>query len=564
MPGASPATRRSPLAARLLPQRAQLVEAAHGRGDRRAVHLDEVVRPVDDRGVEGERRAVLLGEGLVERQRPLVGEAQLGGGVLHVEVEVAAQELQPPALLVELAGQVPGPVAARRVADRVVRDLPGPLAGGQQPLHRARAREPPLRQPGRAAVAGGEGVPVEVGAHRAVEHVERQRVAVAAGDVEVADVAGLRRVRQHRDDRGDDVVHRDDVDDGVRGRGELRELAAAVGQDQRLRHLEALDPADVRLLERGLDDARPDDARALLASPREVGGPALDDPLAHRLGERVAVGPAQAAGPLGADPDQLVLDPLLARRLGGAGGGEQPGPAVLLLGLLALPGQQVRLPGAVLDGAALAEPPGQLGVQVDVVVDRGLRDAAAAAARDVRRGDVDVVDVLARVPARLVDPGEQVAHPDHVGREALVDGRVERHVARAVHDRVDVGRQRRHVGQVALDDRDPRRHQRLDATRRLHDVGEDRLLEQLGGPVGTAGRPLGPDQDAHPQVRDVGQDEVQQRLADEAGDAGEQDVLPRQTLRDRPLRHARDRAMWVRPVGVGLLWSPGWVWCPRA
>ena len=58
----------------------------------------------------------------------LVGEAQLGGGVLHVEVEVAAQELQPPALLVELAGQVPGPVAARRVADRVVRDLPGPLA----------------------------------------------------------------------------------------------------------------------------------------------------------------------------------------------------------------------------------------------------------------------------------------------------------------------------------------------------------------------------------------------------------------------------------------------------
>ena len=84
---------------------------------------------------------------------------------------------------------------------------------------------------------------------------------------------------------------------------------------------------------------------------------------------------------------------------------------------------------------------------------------------------------------------------------------------------------------------------------RLDDVGEDRLLEQLGGPVGTAGRPLGPDQDAHPQVRDVAQDQVQQRLADEAGDAGEQDVLPRQTLRDRPLRHARDRAMCVPLAG---------------
>ena len=87
---------------------------------------------------------------------------------------------------------------------------------------------------------------------------------------------------------------------------------------------------------------------------------------------------------------------------------------------------------------------------------------------------------------------------------------------------------------------------------RLDDVGEDRLLEQLGGPVGTAGRPLGPDQDAHPQVRDVGQDQVQQRLADEAGDAGEQDVLPRQPLRDRPLRHARDRAMCVPLLGSGV------------
>jgi hypothetical protein len=73
-------------------------------------------------------------------------------------------------------------------------------------------------------------------------------------------------VREHRDDRRDDLVDRDDVDDRVRGRRELRQLAAAVGQDQRLGHLEALDPADVRPLEGGLDDARPDDRGAVVVA----------------------------------------------------------------------------------------------------------------------------------------------------------------------------------------------------------------------------------------------------------------------------------------------------------
>ena len=223
------------------------------------------MRPVDDRGVEGERRAVGLGQRVEDRHRLLVGEAQLGGGVLHVEVQVATQELQPAPLLVQLAGQLAGAVAARRVPDRVVGPLPGLLAGRQQPLHGAGAREPPLGQPRRAAVAGGERVVVEEGAHRVVEDLERQRVAVAAREVEVADLAGLRRVRQDRHDPRDHVVDRDDVDDRVGGGRELRQLAAAVGQDQRLGHLEALDPADVRPLQGGLDDARPDDAGASLA-----------------------------------------------------------------------------------------------------------------------------------------------------------------------------------------------------------------------------------------------------------------------------------------------------------
>jgi hypothetical protein len=78
----------------------------------------------------------------------------------------------------------------------------------------------------------------------------------------------------------------------------------------------------------------------------------------------------------------------------------------------------------------------------------------------------------------LADPVQQLASSLHVGAEALVHGRVEGHVAGAVDDRVQVGRQRRGVVQVALEHADARGHQRLDTPGRLDDVGEDRLLQQ--------------------------------------------------------------------------------------
>ena len=174
-----------------------------------------------------------------------------------------------------------------------------------------------------------------------------------------------------------------------------------------------------------------------------VACPCLDDPLAHRLGERVAVGPAEAARPLGADPDQLVLDPLLARRLGGAGRGEQAGPAVLLLGLLALPGQHVGARGSGARRLALAEPPGQLGrrgrrrgrpVPRGCCRGAGRRRTPWRCARSGCRG-------RSASPRRSGPAGRGC--PTTLVREALVDRRVERHVAGAVHDRVEVGRQRR-------------------------------------------------------------------------------------------------------------------------
>ena len=235
-------------------------------------------------------------------------------------------------------------------------------------------------------------------------------------------------------------------------------------------------------------------------------GPALDDPLAHRLGERVAVGPAEAAGPLGADPDQLVLDPLLAGGLGGAGGGEQAGPAVLLLRLLALLGRAASAPRERSSTARRWPSPQASSVlEVDVVLDRRLGDAAPAPAGDVRRGDVHVVDVPAALPgassirsSRSRTPITLVVNPSSTG------GSNETSPAQCTTASRSVG-SGGYVGQVALDDRDPGRHQRLDAAGGLDDLGEDRLLEQLGDPVRAGGRPLGPDQHRHADVGHLGQ-----------------------------------------------------------
>ena len=179
-----------------------------------------------------------------ERQGLDVGESQLGLGVLPVQVEVAAQELEPSALELELAGELASPVVPRRVGDHVVGHLVGPLARDEQPLDVLGTGEPPLGQPGGAAVAHVERVVVEVVAHDRVEvpgttagSARRTTTWYQRG------LPGLRGLPEDGDDGGDHVVDRHDVDDHVRRGGELGQLAAAVGEDQRLGHLEALDPA---------------------------------------------------------------------------------------------------------------------------------------------------------------------------------------------------------------------------------------------------------------------------------------------------------------------------------
>ncbi len=147
---------------------------------------------------------------------------------------------------------------------------------------------------------------------------------------------------------------------------------------------------------------------------------------------------------------------------------------MLLLGALALGDEHVGAAGPVLDGLALGQPPAQLGLEIGVVWHRALGDAAPAAPGDVRGGDVDVVDVR----SDLADPREQLAGAHDVGAESLVDGRVEGHVAGAVHDRVQVVRQGGRVGEVPLEDAHPGVHHLIEPAAGLDELGEDRLPEQ--------------------------------------------------------------------------------------
>ncbi len=227
--------------------------------------------------------------------------------------------------------------------------------------------------------------------------------------------------------------------DRVRAGRELRQLAAAVGQDHRVGHLEALDPARVRALEGGLDDAGP-----VHRWSAGLGRDLLDDALAEGLGERVDVGPAEAAGALAAGPTFCCRAPRCgaAPRRRRRPRGDRPGRAASrplraawlsigavrdcssIRGVIAIPASCL---GPPVDGVRRPAPPGSRrggGRRC-----RRWRCARSAAGGRCRAGG-------------LVDPLQQALDAEHVGRERLVDRRVEADVTGAVHDDVEIGRQR--------------------------------------------------------------------------------------------------------------------------
>ncbi len=157
------------------------------------------------------------------------------------------------------------------------------------------------------------------------------------------------RVAGHGDDGRHHQVDRDDVDHALGHAGELPQQAPGVGDDDRLGHPEAADPARAGLGQGRLDDRGPDDGD-------RDGVPVLGDqgPLAQGLGEGVGVGPARGPGPGPGRLDHLLLDPVLAEALGPLGQQVEPGPAELLAGRLVEPVQALGPTGLGLAVAAQA------------------------------------------------------------------------------------------------------------------------------------------------------------------------------------------------------------------
>ena len=183
------------------------------------------------------------------------------------------------------------------------------------------------------------------------------------------------------------VVHRHDVDAGVGGGGHLGQLAAAQGEQQRLGHLEALDPPRVGREEGRLHDGGPQHRHR----QPDVGGELLDHALAHGLGEGVDVRPAQGVPALAPGVLAGLLHPLAPAALGVGGRGQRPGRAVLGVGLRVEDRQSVGGARGLLQAGRERGGRGQLGAPVHGVVQGGLGHRAATAPGDVGGGDVHVV-----------------------------------------------------------------------------------------------------------------------------------------------------------------------------
>ena len=235
-----------------------------------------------------------------------------------------------------------------------------------------------MREPGRTARTALEGVGQKVSADVGVEIFECQRVPGAGVDVVVLRFPGLGLGGAHREDGVHDMVAGHDVDDRFRRRRELGKLTAAVRQDQGLGHLEAFDPAWIRMQPGGLDDRRSNDRDVHVLS--DIG----HHPLAESLGEGVRVGPAQRAGPLGTGLDQLSLDPSEAAALCVGGCGQEAGLPVLALSLLAELRELQRGTRLRLDQIPHRNTSGGLGFVVDVVLMRRLGNGAPPATGRVR------------------------------------------------------------------------------------------------------------------------------------------------------------------------------------
>ena len=410
------------------------------------VDVGHVRGPVDGGHVHVEGAALLRRQRLV--QGPGAGrlEAAVEMGVRVVEVDVVEHALQP-----DLGGPQKPPLTRRGgPAGQVEEPLPE-LDGTEVPQpedgpEQAHARVAPIGKRRFIPIAVGHGRPQEVSPDAVEEGAEAHRVLRARRHLEDLDRVGPRPHRGR--DRGvHHPVHRNQVEDDLRPRGEVRQQAASIGHHQGVHHLQPRDPARFRVGEAALDDAGPHDHQGYVP-------PAQGEHLfAQGLRVGVDVVPAVLAGPAHAlrhEPPLYpsrppVLDELLeagARQLA------VPRPPVLPCDLALEPPREILRGGLFPQTAAGRPAVGHLAHRIEaaaaavddlahVAVDgKGLvGDPPLAPPVHVGGGDVHEVDVPLRGPGDL----HQGQGPGDVGLHRHVQRLVEDDGCGAVEDRVHLG-----------------------------------------------------------------------------------------------------------------------------
>src|SRR5699024_7013132 len=203
-------------------------------------------------------------------------------------------------------------------------------------------------------------------------------------------------LRGQGDDHVDHEVDRDDVQDRVGQARELLEHAAAIGHDQGVGDLVAVDTARVGGAHRGLDDrgAHAGDAVAV------AGPPVSGAPLVLRPGYGVAVGPAAGLGAGAAAVDQPPVAPGAAGSFGGGAHGLGAHAAIARARRAHLGAQGLGPTGLGLDPLAGLLGRLVLGPPVDVVDQLALLAQPLGDTADVGGGHVAHVRVLPVVQQR--------------------------------------------------------------------------------------------------------------------------------------------------------------------
>ena len=203
----------------------------------------DVLLPDDGPRIEGEVGLVGVAQEVEEGEGAVDPVARLGLGVGPVELDVAHGPLGHGTALLELRAEHGASSPQGQSSQDLLNGVDARGGSLELSLDPAATGEGPGRDADGLAAVVIERPLREPLLDELDQSAIAQRVPHAGGDLVDGDLVVGRTVGGHGDDVGDHHVDRDDVDDALGDAGELLEQSARVGDDDRLRHAEAADPA---------------------------------------------------------------------------------------------------------------------------------------------------------------------------------------------------------------------------------------------------------------------------------------------------------------------------------